>query len=54
MKKIILRLTLIMTLLSLTNFVMADEWSKEQTLAWSGVNQSWQDEVCVRYYVVKV
>ncbi len=34
-----------MTLLSLTNFVMADEWSKEQTSAWSLVTQSWQDEV---------
>jgi hypothetical protein len=45
MKKIILRLALIMTLLGLTNFVMADEWSKEQTAAWTTITLSWQDEV---------
>ena len=24
---------------------MADEWSQEQTAAWTAVTQSWQDEV---------
>ena len=30
---------------SLTTFVIADEWSKEQTAAWLVVTQSWEDEV---------
>jgi hypothetical protein len=45
MKKIILRLTSMLALLSLTTFVMAVEWSKEQTAIWSVVTQSWEDEV---------
>jgi hypothetical protein len=45
MKKIILRLTSMLALLSLTTFAMADEWSKEQTAAWLVVTQSWEDEV---------
>jgi hypothetical protein len=45
MKKIVLQLTSMLALLSLTTFVMADDWSKEQTAAWSVVTQSWEDEV---------
>ena len=45
MKKHILRLTSMVVLISLTSFVMADEWSKEQTAVWSVVTQSWEDEV---------
>jgi hypothetical protein len=45
MKKIILRLASILALVSLTTFVMADDWSKEQTAVWSTVSQSWADEV---------
>ena len=45
MKKKILRLASMLVLLSLTTFVIADEWSKEQTAAWLVVTQSWEDEV---------
>ncbi len=47
MKKIVLQLTSMLALLSLTTFVMADDWSKEQTAAWSVVTQYWEDELAV-------
>ena len=34
-----------LALLSLTTFVMADDWSKDQTAVWSVVTESWGDEV---------
>ena len=45
MKKMMLRFTSILALLSFTTFVMADDWSEDQTAVWSVVTQSWQDEV---------
>jgi len=45
MKKIILLLASVLTLVSLTTVAMADDWSKDQTAVWSVVSQSWEDEV---------
>lgn len=40
-----LRITSILALISFADFVMADDWSEDQTAVWSVVTQSWQDEV---------